>query len=372
MEKTFRDHHLFQILHSTDFGSIPLDVQLGHYFRLHRAIGSKDRKYIAEKIYKLIRWLGLIDYFCQNGHGWEERYKTLNQIDLKKKTEDETIPLHVRASFPKQLFQLLVNFYGEEEALKICLNSNCPAPITVRINPLKGNRQELLHQLEKNFSVKPTVQSNLGIQFEKKVNFKELEEFKSGLFDVQDEGSQLISDLVDASPGDHVLDYCAGAGGKTLAFAHKLEGKGQIYLHDIRERPLIEARKRLKRAGIENYQLLSSKKGKVAKKMDWILVDVPCSGTGTLRRNPDLKWKFSSEMLARLVEEQRAIFNQALEFLAPGGKIVYATCSILNSENEEQIQFFEKNFGVKRVSFFKSLPVPGGMDGFFGAILTQE
>jgi 16S rRNA (cytosine967-C5)-methyltransferase len=375
MEKTFRDHHLFQLLNSTDFGSAPLDVQLGHYFRAHRAIGSKDRRYIAEKIYKLVRWMGLIDYFCQNGHSWEQRCKTLSQIDLQQKSADQNIPLHVRASFPKQFFQLLADTYGEEGAFKLCLDSNCQAPITVRANPLKTSRKDLIEHLGKHFSIKATKRSELGIEFEERVNFNGLEEFKSGLFDVQDEGSQLVADLVDAKPGDQALDYCAGAGGKVLAFAHKLEGKGQIYLHDIRERALQEARKRLNRAGIENFQILlfdSAQKKNLVGKMNWVLVDAPCSGSGTLRRNPDLKWKFSLEMLDRLIEQQRAIFKDALEFLAPGGKIVYATCSILQQENEEQIQFFEKTYGLQSVSPpFKSVVEPGGMDGFFGAILTR-
>lgn len=375
MEKTFRQHHLFQILHSIDFGTAPLDVQLGNYFRAHRALGSKDRKYIAEKIYKLVRWLGLIDYFCPSSHTWADRCKALEQIDLQKSAADPTIPAHVRASFPRALFGLLVEAYGEEEALKICLICNTPAPTTVRVNPLKTTRAELMAKLGK-FNLAKTELSPWGIQFEEKVNFNELQEFKQGLFEVQDEGSQLLADLIDAKPGEQVLDFCAGAGGKTLAFAHKLKGKGQIYLHDIRDKPLVEAKKRLKRAGIENGQTLSfnsPQKKELKGKMDWVLVDVPCSGTGTLRRNPDIKWKFSSEMLGRIIEEQRAIFSEALTYLAPQGKIVYATCSILPQENEQQIEFFKQTHGLKVNDLpFKSLPTDGGMDGFFGSLLYRQ
>ncbi|MBS0630093.1 MAG: RsmB/NOP family class I SAM-dependent RNA methyltransferase [Verrucomicrobia bacterium] len=374
MEKTFRDYHLFQILNSTDFGSVPLDVHLGHYFRNHRALGSKDRKFIAERIYKLVRWMGLIDYFCSGNHSWDARNTAFEKIDLPHKIKDPSIPSHIRASFPKHFFNLLVESYGEEEAFKICLNCNATAPTTIRINPLKTTRSMLLTQLEKRFSIGPTPYSDFGIHFVDKVNFNELPEFKEGLFDVQDEGSQLVANLVEANPGDQVLDYCAGAGGKTLAFAFKLQGKGQIYLHDIRDRPLQEAKKRLKRAGIENGQILtfdSPQKRDLLGKMDWVLVDVPCSGSGTLRRNPDLKWKFSPEMLSRLVEEQREIFTKALEYMAPNGKIVYATCSILPHENEQQIAFFTETYGLELVKPpFKSLPENGGMDGFFGAILT--
>lgn len=376
MEKTFREYHLFQILNSIDFGSIPLDVQLGGYFRNHRAIGSKDRKFIAEKIYKLVRWMGLIDYFCIGSHSWTERCKALDHLDIVKSAMDPSIPLHVRASFPKNFFNLLVAAYGEEASLKICFASNTPAPTTVRVNPLKTSRSALMEKLENNFKLSKTTTSDLGINFEAKVNFNELEEFKQGLFEVQDEGSQLVANLVDAKPGNHVLDFCAGAGGKTLAFAPQLEGKGQIYLHDIRERPLVEAKKRLKRAGIENFQVLpfdSPNKKDLKEKMDWVLADVPCSGSGTLRRNPDLKWKFSSEMLERLIQEQRKIFEEALTYLAPNGKIVYATCSILPQENEEQVRYFEE---VHRLELyappFQSLPSEGGMDGFFGAIFIRK
>lgn len=377
MEKTFRDHHLFQLLHSMDFGSVPLDVHLGRYFREHRAIGSKDRKYIAEKIYKLTRWMGLIDYFCTTSHGWEERCKVLDHLDLQKRSQDSSIPLHIRASFPKYLFGLLADHYGEEEALKICLESNAPAPVTVRVNPLKTTRSVLMERLRTRYAVSETPVSELGIYFEQKVNFNELEEFKEGLFEVQDEASQLVANLVGAKPGDLVLDYCAGAGGKTLAFAHKLSSKGQIFLHDVRSHPLMEAKKRLKRAGIENYQILPfdspQMKGIIPNKLDWVLADVPCSGTGTLRRNPDLKWKFSPETLARLIQEQREIFSQALSFLSPNGKIVYATCSILPQENEMQVEFFKEAFGLDCLEPpFKSLPHKGGMDGFFGAILTRK
>jgi len=177
-----------------------------------------------------------------------------------------------------------------------------------------------------------------------------LPEFKAGFFEIQDEGSQLIANHVTASPGDHILDYCAGSGGKTLAFAPKMKNKGQIYLYDIRPYTLIEAKKRLKRAGIQNAQLLDDKKLKkrgLHSRMDWVLLDVPCSGTGTLRRNPDMKWKLTPETFTRLVEEQRKIFDSAFKFLKPNGKIVYATCSVFPEENEEQIATFIEKYGLK-------------------------
>ena len=198
-----------------------------------------------------------------------------------------------------------------------------------------------------------------------------LPEFRSGLFELQDEGSQLVAQLIRAKEGDEVLDFCAGSGGKSLAFASSMRGKGQIYLHDVRSSILLQAKKRLKRAGIQNAQIATSHskaKQLLKKRMDWVLVDAPCTGTGTLRRNPDLKWKFTEETLQKLQMEQRDIFKEALTFLKPGGRIVYATCSLLKEENEEQAAYFQCCHNLKLIApFFCSTPQVGEMDGFFAA-----
>ncbi|NGX55460.1 MAG: hypothetical protein KR126chlam2_01095, partial [Chlamydiae bacterium] len=267
------------------------------------------------------------------------------------------------------------NQYGEEKAMRLCQICNTPAPTTVRINPLKTTREELLAQWEKEYEVTPCDHSTYGIQFKKRIPFFTLDAFKNGLFEVQDEGSQLIALKVKSSPGDQVMDYCAGSGGKTLAFAHQMEGRGQIYLHDIRPLALQQARKRLCRAGIQNGQFLTPEHPlleKLKKKMDWVLVDAPCSGTGTLRRNPDMKWKFDDDLVKKLVGEQRVIFERALSFVKPGGKITFATCSILREENEEQLAHFLKVYDLKMVGDpFVSLPSFGGMDGFFAVTLEH-
>lgn len=376
MKKTFRKFHLLKALTIYDQSNLPLDVSLRNYFKINKALGSKDRKYVAETTYFMIRWMGLIDYFCKNSHTWDERCSIHETLNIKKKVKDASIPVHVRASFPKFFFHLLEKHYGQSEAFKLCLDSNSPAPITIRINILKTNRQRLLNLWKEKFNVLPTEKSVFGIIFPKRLNFQTLEEFKKGFFEVQDEASQLVAGLVDAQPGDQVLDYCAGSGGKTLAFVHKLQGKGQIYLHDIRKGALVEAKRRLKRAGIENCQIMHShslKKESLKGKMDWILLDVPCTGSGTLRRNPDLKWKLTEPLLKRIVAEQQKILKESLYYLKPEGKIVYATCSILPEENEEQIHFFQENFGLVLLSKpFQTFPKEGGMDGFYAAVLKQH
>lgn len=376
MKKTFRQHHLLQALKAYDEAPRPLDVHLSHYFKHNRALGAKDRKFVAETAYSLVRWMGLIDYHCSGDHSWDARLTTYNRLNIEKSLQKTSIPPHIRASFPKTLFELLCSRYGEQAALDLCLASNSAAPTTIRVNPLKTSRQRLLAKWANAWEVTPTRVSVFGIHFPKRLNFQLLEEFKQGLFEIQDEASQLVASLVDPRPGDRILDFCAGSGGKSLAFAHKLQGKGQIYLHDIRTSILQTAKRRLRRAGIENAQILhhdSPNKERLKGAMDWILVDVPCSGSGTLRRNPDLKWKFSQEMLSELITKQRDIFEEALSYLKPDGQIVYATCSLLAEENEEQALFFQERFNLKLTTKpFRSLPTEGGMDGFYAAIFSGK
>ncbi len=352
--------------------TLPMDAFLRNYFREHKAVGSKDRAEICETLYGMIRWKGLIDARCLKPISWERRLEAYLKFPIK---DVSSYPPHVQVSFPKFFFNHLKKAYGEEKALELCMNSNKQAPTTVRINPLKTTREALLKKWNVEYSISPCKHSKLGIVFQRRINFFALPEFKEGLFEIQDEGSQLIASHVRATPNDHILDYCAGSGGKTLAFAPEMGNKGQIYLYDIRPHALVEAKKRLKRAGIQNAQLLDEKKLKkkgLEKRMDWILLDVPCSGSGTLRRNPDMKWKFKPETLERLIEEQRKIFDKSLKFLHPNGKIVYATCSIFPEENERQVSYFINKYHLKLASPpFQSFPKDGEMDGFYCAVFSR-
>lgn len=370
----YREYHLLALLEAYNRQTLPLDLFISHYFRDHPALGSKDRAFIADTIYALVRWQGLLDYLSPSS-SWQDRYQTFLKINLDEVQQREDIPLATRVSFPQALFDLFVQSHGLEKGRELCLVSNTPAPTTVRVNTLKISRDDLLKRWKGIYEVSPTSLSSDGIIFHKKLNFFQLPEFKEGLFEVQDEGSQLLARLMDVQPGQQVLDYCAGSGGKTLAFAPLMQGKGQIYVHDIRPFALQEARKRLRRAGIQNYQILlptSPQLAKLKKKMDWVLVDAPCSGTGTLRRNPDMKWKFDLDMLARLVGQQRTIFEKALSFLNPNGCIVYATCSLLNEENQAQVKHFISTYSLKMEGeVFQTLPTFGGMDGFFGVVLKR-
>lgn len=376
MYRPFREHHLFQILAMYDDATAPLDSLVRVYFRQNKSVGSKDRKEIAETLYGMVRWKALLDHFCKDKPNWEERYRLFTEVDLESYLDDDSIPIHIRYGFPKFIFELLQEIYGLENACKLCLISNSPAPTTIRVNTLKTSRTKLLKKWQNDFDIKPCEYSANGITFNKKINFFALEDFKNGLFEIQDEGSQLLAGLAQLEKGQQVLDYCAGAGGKTLAFAPQLRGSGQVFLHDVRGHALLEARKRLKRAGIQNAQIIqedSPHLNKLKKKMDCVFVDAPCSGSGTMRRNPDMKWRFDSETLHRLIKLQRQIFERALSFLKPGGKIIYATCSLFTAENEEQIEFFKKIHDLEvEGEALKTLPESGEMDGFFGIVLKRK
>lgn len=363
MGYSFRDYHVLQLLGSWQGGS--LDMHVNTYFRNNKALGSKDRRWVGDAAFGIVRWQALLDRLGEAT--WEGRLLEWHRLDRSRHRD---LPEHIQCSFPKELFHQISEQHGKE----VCRILNETAPLTVRVNLAKTSRAALLERW-RNLPVEPCSVALTGIRFSRRQNLFHLPEYQEGLFEIQDEASQLAADLVAAQPGDHVMDYCAGAGGKTLAFAHRLQGRGQIYLHDVRARPLQEARARLKRAGVENFQIVSDLSPQLKRlkgRMDWVLVDAPCTGSGTLRRYPEQKWRIDSTEMERLTELQRTIFEKALCFLKEGGKIAYITCSILQQENEQQLDYFLKSYPLRLVGEpFRSLPKSGGMDGFFGVVLER-
>jgi len=338
----FRQYHLFQIFAILKRDSAPLDLIISRYFREHRALGSKDRKKIAEILYHLVRWSGLFDYFITDKKDWEGRFEVYQKINLEEKIKDQSIPLHIRTSFPKILLKRWIDSYGETKAEELALKSNERAPITLRVNALKTSREKFLKRFEDQIEMEACQRAPYAINVLKRISLFQLEAFKNGYFEMQDEASQLIANLVKVQPKEKVLDYCSGSGGKSLAIAPQMQNQGVLYLHDIRPGILVQAKKRLKRAGVQNAQICSSTDPNLQAlkgNMDWVLVDAPCSGSGTYRRNPDLKWKFSEKMLEELINLQREIVKKALPYLKPNGHLVYATCSLFEEENEEQVKF---------------------------------
>lgn len=372
----FRLNHLLLLLEGYESQKAPIDFYVSTYFRANKALGSKDRAFISEEVYRLIRYKALIDYFLQEPN-WQKRIDWMQEGDPRRFLHDESIPLHVRYSLPKELLDEIIASWGQEKALQIALSSLEPAPTCIRVNTLKITREALFTRLhEQGYAVSLGSDSPTAINFLKKENFFGMPEFKEGLFEVQDEGSQQVAALMQPKLHQQLLDFCAGSGGKTLAIAPALAATGQIFLHDIRPHALLEAKKRLKRAGIQNAQIVQhtdeKKLKKLKKQMDWVLVDAPCSGTGTLRRNPDMKWKYTNEMVHRLVSSQRVIFEQALSYVKPGGFVVYATCSILRQENRGQLEHFLAHYPLELVGEpFECVPEHGKKDGFFGAIFKK-
>jgi 16S rRNA C967 or C1407 C5-methylase (RsmB/RsmF family) len=370
---SFRAHHLLQFFDLYEKEKLPLDVQLNIYFKQNKSLGSHDRKEIAETIFFLIRHQGLIDYYIKKPIDWQKRLKQAALINLEKSLNDESIPIHIRYSFPLHYWELIRKNYSEEETKQFCLISNTAAPITIRVNPIKISRDDLFEKWKNLFPIKKSLTNSFAIIFEQRKNLFHLEEFKQGFFEMQDEGSQEIASLVQIKPKEHLLDYCSGSGGKALAIAPLMQNKGVLFLHDIRTSALIQAKKRLKRAGIQNAQFVNHENlSSFHHPIDWLLLDVPCSGSGTLRRNPDMKWKFTLDNLSSLIEEQKKIFHEAFNFIQKGSKIVYATCSIFQEENEKQIAYFLENYPVVLEGPMKGwLPEKNGKDGFFGAVLKK-
>jgi len=377
MRLTFCDHHISTFLarYSVNEGK-PLDLALSEYLRQHKSIGAHDRRQIGETLYGLARWKSLLDYLCPEGTSIPTRLETFQRINWQNIANDHSIPEPFRLGTTEFLFNKLTAAYGLEKARELCRISLSPAPIAIRVNSLKISRDDLIAKWQEKFQITSSPNTPLGILFSKREALFALPEFREGFFEMQDEGSQLVAALVAAESGNHILDYCSGSGGKSLAFAPAMQGKGQIYLHDVRSHALIQAKQRLKRAGIQNAQFLSPDHKKLPQlkgKMDWVLADVPCSGTGTLRRNPEMKWKIDAPLLKRLTDEQRQIFAQALPYVRPGGRIVYATCSIFPEENEDQAEFFRFHYGlVPEGKPLSILPSEGGMDGFFAMVFKKN
>ncbi|MBU6383098.1 MAG: RsmB/NOP family class I SAM-dependent RNA methyltransferase [Verrucomicrobia bacterium] len=364
MRLPFCDHHISAIL--DHLGEKPLDGFLSRYFREHKSIGAHDRRLIGETLYQMVRWKSLIDHFCPSPSPLR-RLAAFRALSLEACAQDASIPEPARLGIPPFLWDRFCQIFGVEKARQLCRTLNLSAPTTIRVNALKTTPELLLEKWKGKFECFRCKEASMGIQFKKREPLFALPEFKEGFFEVQDEGSQLVAELVDAGPGDQVLDYCAGSGGKTLSFAPKMKGKGQIYLYDKRPWILQEARKRLKRAGVQNGQFVLPK-----TPVDWLLVDVPCSGTGTLRRNPDAKWKIDAALVDRLIVQQREIVQESFKFLKPGGKLVYATCSILPEENESQIAYLLAHYPLTLEKQLSFLPEENGKDGFFAAVLKRD
>ncbi len=271
-------------------------------------------------------------------------------LAIKAKVTDN-LPLAVQADVRDWLWEKLVAQYGEADALTIARSMHEQATLDLRVNTIKGTRDEVMAKfIAENTSgetnIAPTPYSPLGIRMPLRLNISRHVLFTDGKIEVQDEGSQLLAHLVAPKRGQMVADFCAGAGGKTLAMGALMRNTGRLYAFDISEKRLNNLGKRLKRSGLSNLnaQLITSEADPKLKrlngKFDRVLVDAPCSGLGTLRRNPDLKWRQMPEDVAELTIKQTAILNRAAKLTKAGGRLIYATCSLLRDENEAIAEAF--------------------------------
>ncbi len=262
-----------------------------------------------------------------------------------------------------------------------------PATLDLRINPLKTTREEILKQLkDADLKAKACSLSPWGIRVFERPSLSALPMLKNGLVEIQDEGSQMVAFATNAKPGERVVDFCAGAGGKTLAIAAMMKNKGTIIACDVMDKRLKRSAERLRRAGIHNVEtrVLSSARDAWVKKhkgsFDLVLTDAPCSGTGTWRRNPDARWRPLGPGLNALLKTQADILDSAARLVKNGGRLVYATCSLLADENEKQIEKFlaeHPDFslspcGLEGADYLALSPAQHGTDGFFAAVMTRK
>jgi len=394
----------------------PADVTLSRYFRDHPKLGSRERGVIAEAVYGLLRNKLVYTSFAESGNGPTMRRMTLLGLadavgadSLGGLSEDEAewlarvaeidrklLPAAMRANLPQWLFEKLVARDGEESTLQLAEALNTPAPLDLRVNSLKATRDEVVAKLaEAPILCEPTPYAPLGLRVIKKPSLQNLPLFKSGAIEVQDEGSQLLAQIVGAKRGEMVVDFCAGAGGKTLALGATMRNTGRLYAFDVSEKRLAKLKPRMARSGLSNIHpvlIAHENDGKVkrlAGKIDRVLVDAPCSGLGTLRRNPDVKWRQTPEAIVEMNAKQTAILSSAARLVKSGGRLVYGTCSLLDEENEAiATQFLashedfslvpmkdvlaEQKIDLEMQDYLKLLPHLHQTDGFFAAVFVRK
>jgi len=394
----------------------PADNILSRYFREHTRLGGRERGVIAEAVYGLLRNKLVYTGFAESGTGPSMRRLTLLGLAdavgvdaLGGLSEDETrwlthvmqidkamLPADLRSNLPAWLYSRLVERFGEEETQQLAQTLNTPAPLDLRVNSIKSSREQVIAELSAAPIVaEPTPYAPLALRILKKPALQNLPVFKTGAVEVQDEGSQVLAHLVGARRGEMVVDFCAGAGGKTLALGAIMRNTGRLYAFDIADKRLAKLKPRLARSGLSNVHPVliahenDAKIKRLAGKIDRVLVDAPCSGLGTLRRNPDVKWRVGPESITELNQKQLSILNGAARLLKPGGRLVYATCSILNEENEDIVAQFlaandafvlvpmnqvleEQRIPLEMGDYLKLMPHRHQTDGFFAAVLERK
>ncbi len=393
----------------------PADTLLRQFFRRHPAIGQQDRAFVADGVYAYLRRRRSLEALAETTDPWRlalavttrELGRSVREMEGVLKESDAlwlrafksrlaaTLDLAVAADLPDWLWVRLGEAYGNDERTLLARAWQAPAPLDLRVNPLKTNRDAARAALAASgIEAKSTPFSPLGLRVSGRPVLARHPLLLDGSLEVQDESSQLVGYLVAPKRTDMVVDFCAGAGGKTLLLGALMRSHGRLYAFDIIDRRLANLKPRVARSGLSNVhpQLLASERDakikRLAGKIDRVLVDAPCTGFGTLRRNPDLKWRHAETAVAELARKQHAILMAAATLVKPGGRLVYATCSVLPEENEGVVdaflgahpqfaagnaaaEFARAGIALDTGPLLKLLPHHHGCDGFFAAVLER-
>ena len=345
----------------------PADAVVSRYFRDHRNLGPRERATLAETVYTVLRKKTLFEALARSGSGPKERrlailgfhaprnfllaalnpQETQWLQDCDAVRDEELLPQH-RHNLPQWMADKLQAQVGDQfEALAASMLE--AAPLDLRVNALNAKRDAVHKELAREgIQATVTPYSPWGLRVDDKPALTKLDAFKEGRLEVQDEGSQLLALLLDAKRGEMVVDFCAGAGGKTLAIGAQMRNTGRLYAFDVSAHRLEALKPRLARSGLSNVHPAAlaherdERVKRLAGKIDRVLVDAPCSGLGTLRRNPDLKWRQDEQAVQELTAKQLSILTSAARMVKSGGRLVYATCSVLPEENERIAEAFQQ------------------------------
>jgi 16S rRNA (cytosine967-C5)-methyltransferase len=393
----------------------PADSVLHDFFGAHRELGSHDRALVADSVYGVLRRKLTVDHLAPGaiprslllaylvriaGVSVRELASVLKADESSWLVRVKAVPLEalspaVRTELPEWVVERLARHLPEPEMLALARGLNEPAPLDLRVNTLKSGRDDALRALGADgIAAEPTPYSPVGLRVQGKPAINRHALFLAGAIEVQDEGSQLLGFLLAPKRHEMVVDFCAGAGGKSLMLGALMRSHGRIYAFDPSVARLSRMKLRLKRSGLSNiypHPIRNENDLRVkrlAGKIDRVLVDAPCSGLGTLRRNPDLKWRQSPQSIEELKVKQAAILRAAADLVKPGGRLVYSTCSLLPEENEDIVAEFlagrgdygkvhcgevlrQQGIPLDAGEFLRLLPHLHGTDGFFAAAMTR-
>lgn len=417
--------HVAELLEDVTASRKPADHLIDFFFRKRKYLGSHDRRFIAETLYSILRHRQRIEWAIGSIKP-KQHYSRMvvtaallleKRVELEALVAEQILPddvvrniqecigrspaktdnierISLTYSFPVWMVRKWIEQYGEDETERLCDVLNSQAPITLRVNTLKATVPECRESLHKEgIESIPTEYSPFGLHIPKRINVFQLETFRKGFFEVQDEGSQMLALLVDPKPRTKVIDACAGGGGKSLALAAIMKNRGEIFSLDIHNFRLDELRKRIKRAGVDTIRIRTVSEDEsppdLHNEAEYVLVDAPCSGTGTIRRNPGMKWTVSTEMVKELHVKQSMILSNYARCVKVHGTIVYATCSLMKEENDDVVEAFlasHPDFVLRDPGevlqryqldtlvnnrYFQLMPHRHGTDGFFAAIMKR-